>query len=357
MLNYQSVRSSEPQIRSNPALKQLGSKSKFQEVLRGILEVTPVPFPTFQLVKETSKSFLESQQLVAWIRPSHLRSTWLILADGLPALLYDPKHPERLSALRISYNTHQIQQKGPLCFEVAWDAQDHILWVFDVAIWEKQCIWGTMPYSKRWSILQTSFQTLFDHGHPMSDAELKLPTWISLQMLASYESIDPAMSIEFQPERAGQRRQLLLLKDEGVRFKPTSHHERKMVSEARIATGSSNSKRVILKESKECAIVVEEEVPQAKIPSSVHISTNAEQTHPIVPEQGSIVCKLSKDTTRRGPDTYKLESMDGTSFGLASIRSLVLSMALREALLKAPILHVQVQWYEPFQKYEVKQIL
>ena len=351
MLNYQSVRSSEPQIRSNPALKQLGSKSGFQAKLVSLLESTPLPFPTFQLVKEASQQFLKTQQLYAWIRPSHLRSQWLVLADGLPALLYDPRHTDRLSALRISFDKKQVQQLGPIVCEVAWDAQDHIVWIFDIAIWEKQVVWGHMPYSKRWSLLKTLTGSILDHNHPMSDAEIKLPTWMSLQTLATYESIDPAMSIEFQPEKAGLRRHLLLLKDDGIKFKPTSHHERKMVHEV---------KPKYAKESKGCAIVLEE---PDRIKNPI-IQTKPIVLQPVEPRSESqkpttreTVCKLFKDKVSRGPDTYRLVSNTGESLGLASIRSLSLSTALRDALAVTDTLTVAIQWYEPFQKYEVKRIM
>ena len=349
MLNYQSVRSSEPQIRSNPALKQLGSKSGFQAKLTSLLEPTPLPFPTFQLVKEASEQFLKTQQLYAWIRPSHLRSQWLVLADGLPALLHDTKHTDRLSALRISFDKKQVQQLGPIVCEVAWDAQDHILWIFDVAVWEKQVVWGHMPYSKRWTLLKTLTGSILDHNHPMSDAEIKLPTWISLQTLATYESIDPALSIEFQPEKAGMRRQLLLLKDDGIKFKPTSHHERKMMNEV---------KPRMVKESKGCAIILEElqknPIIQTKPIVIQPVECKPESQKPITRET---VCKLFKDKVSRGPDTYRLVSNTGESLGLASIRSLSLSTALRDALAITDTLTVAIQWYEPFQKYEVKKIL
>jgi len=348
MLNYQSVRSSEPQIRSNPALKQLGSKTGFQSKLSTLLESYPLPFPTFQLVKEASQTTLQTQQHYAWVRPSHLRAQWLILADGFPALLYDPKHMDRLSSIRISFDTRQVQQIGPIVCEVAWDAQDHILWIFDIALWEKQLLWGSMPYSKRWNHVKTLFGSILDPGHPMSDAEIKLPNWISLSELAVLPSLDPAMSVEFQPEKAGQRRQLYLVKDDGIRFKPSTHHERKMVADSKPRNTRQQQQQPSLRL---CAFILDE--PSAPIEASnlQHVS------QPTQPSVSQIRCTLYKDKTSKAPDTYRLTSSSGESLGLAAIRSLELSKQLRESFLIKETLTVEVQWYEPFQKYQVKAII
>jgi hypothetical protein len=352
MLNYQSVRSSEPQVRSNPALRQLGTKSGFQKRLCTLLEPTPLPFPTFQIVKEASQQTLQSQQLYAWIRPSHLRSQWLVLADGFPALLHDPKHEDRISSLRISFDKKQVQLVGPIVCEAAWDAQDHILWIFDIVVWEKQMIWNKMAYSNRWELIKKVFGTVLDHGHPMSDAELRIPNWISLSDLAALPSIDPAMSIEFQPEKAGQRRQLLLLRDEGIQFKPMNHHERKMVAEQK-----PHIKKVypVKQQPKQCAIVLDEE---HSLPKEIYTPAKEEPVQEGVKQPvHPTTCKLYKDKTSRTPDTYRLESTTGEALGLAAIRSLELSKQLRESLAVHESIVVGVVWYEPFQKYEVKRIL
>ena len=55
MFNYKSVRSSEPQIRSNPALRQVNEKSGFQKRLSTLLEPISLPFPTFQIFKDITK--------------------------------------------------------------------------------------------------------------------------------------------------------------------------------------------------------------------------------------------------------------------------------------------------------------
>jgi len=52
-----------------------------------------------------------------------------------------------------------------------------------------------------------------------------------------------------------------------------------------------------------------------------------------------------------------LESLQGEALGLAAIRSLAMSKQLREAFqVTTDSLVVDIQWYEPFHKYEVRRI-
>jgi len=364
MLNYQSVRSSEPQIRSNPALRHISEKSGFQKRLSTLLEPTPIPFPTFQLVKESSASFFETQQCYGWTRPSHLRAQWLVLADGMPTMLLDPKKSDRLYSLRVPFDKKRVQQIGPIVCEAAWDAQDHILWIWDVLVWEKEIVWSHMPYSKRWELVKDVIGKILDCGHPMSDAEVRVPTWQSLAELEEIESLDPAYSIEFQPEKAGQRRHLYLVRDDGVKFKATSHHERKMVAEHDV---SSVQKKTIPSSVKyiPCAFVPDDfpDLPVAPVvvaPVAAPVVAPVPVAAPVVvkhKQEEFTVARLRKDTHSKIPDTYCLETATGEPLGLAAIRTLEMSKRLRELLKKAESIFVDVQWYEPFQKYSVLKIL
>jgi hypothetical protein len=186
------------------------------------------------------------------------------------------------------------------------------------------------------------------------------------------------MSIEFQPEKAGQRRFLYLVRDDGIKFKPTSHHERKMVANMPIDKNTSSSSRK-KKDShftkQECAIITEEEPfetpqPQTKsqtqlpqLPQSLLQQNDSKPEEPSFqqssnPKQSPVKSKhtiahLMKHATSKIPDTYTLESLTGESLGLASIRSLEMSKNIREVLKTNVSILVDIQWYEPFQKYEV----
>lgn len=358
MLNFKSVTNSEPQIRSNPALRPVNDKSGFQKRLSVLLEPTPLPFPTFQIAKENSQYPLSQHPHYAWVRPARLRPQWLVLTDELPLMIVDSRDSRRTYSIRIPFDKRRVQQTGPIVCEAAWDPQDHILWIWDVVVWERAIVWNTMPYSRRWELVKEVVAHILDCGHPMSDAEVSVPTWQTLANMKEFRDLDPAMSVDFQPEKAGQRRQVFLIKHDGPAFKPESHAERQMVALA-------NSK------------IVKKPLP---IPPALPIATKVSEPttviKPVIVEELPIVSKpppsppapaasiekqtvgrIHKDTYSKLPDSYRIRSIaDNSDLGLAAIRSLAMSKQLRIALQTKESLLCDIQWFEPFQKYEVKKV-
>ena len=332
MLNYRSVTSSELQVRSKPALRFVSEKSGFQKRISTLLEPTPLPFPTFQIVTEGSRKTLEQHAYHAWVRPAHLRSQHIILADGFPVLLRNPKSEAKLMSLRIPFDKSRVQKLGPIVCEGAWDHQDHILWIWDILLWEKQVVWNTLPYSKRWDLVKMVVGELLDCGHPMSDAQVRVPVWETLKELSVKEEPPSGFSVEFQPEKAGMRRHLLVLKQDEVAFDAQNYHERKMVaSEAPMQTPEP----------------VAEPAPKPTIPAN---------SKPKVPQERR-VARLSKDPHLKLPDTYRVKSVpEDEDLGLSAIRSMEISKVLRLRFAKEESVLVDVVWYEPFQKWEVKQV-
>jgi hypothetical protein len=227
--------------------------------------------------------------------------------------------------------------------------------------WEKQAVWSFLPYSKRWDLVKQVVGSILDCGHPMSDAEVQVPNWQSLKDLANAEVNDPAFSIEFQPEQAGQRRHLFLVRDTRIAFQPSNHHERKMVSEvAAIPSKKQHTQNQQISQQKnpfkasECAIVEDPEQQEVVVLEQM----------PVVKQQVTQVgtntkfCSaiLQKDPHSRVPDSYRLTSSTKEDLGLAAIRSLSMSKLLREALKQQPSVRVTIEWYEPFQKYSVQSI-
>jgi hypothetical protein len=375
MLNYKSVRSSEPQIRSNPALRHVSSHSGFHKRLSSLLESTPLPFPTYQIVKDNSQLVLENHPHYAWVRPSYLRSQWLVLNDTMPLVLWDPRDETRVNSLRVPFDKKRIQEVGTVVCEAAWDAQDHVLYIWDVIVWERSVIWNTMPYSKRWGLVKEIVGQILDCGHPMSDAEVRVPAWESLAQVAERTDLDPATSIDFQPEKAGQRRRIFLVQDEGVKFRPTTHAERKMVADAAPTkhtvvtlkqnathmkyTKPSTPQNIIvpipvktLKE-KRPSVLEQLQNDEEKKENTLHQphDTKSLDAKPVVERQ--TVARLTKDISKL-PDTYRLTSIAGENLGLAAIRSMEMSKRLRELIKKHPAMLVDISWVEPFKKYEIK---
>lgn len=356
MLNFKSVTSSEPQVRSNPALRQVNEKSGFQKRISTLLEPihNPLPFPTFQIMRDASQNIVSQHPHYAWIRPAHLRAQWLILGDELPLMLLDPKDTRRLYSIKVPFDKRRVQQIGPIVCEGAWDAQDHVLWIWDVVVWEKQGIWATMPYSRRWDLVKQIVGQILDCGHPMSDAEVRVPEWQSLESLSAQEELDPAMSVEFQPEKAGQRRHVYVVRDDRVKFVPTSHAERKMVSEEKQKAPQRNlgytpnvPKNIVVAKPVSTSVDVITCIENAQEKEKGQQNTTST-------DEKQRVGRLKKDPYSKLPDTYRLETATGQDLGLAAIRSFEMSKQLRNAFKDKESLLVDIQWFEPFSKYEVR---
>lgn len=394
MLNFQSVTNSEPQIRSNPALRIVSNSTVFQKRISSLLEHSAAPFPTYQIAKDASKSILGTQKVYAWVRPAHLRAKWLVLEETMPLLLIDQRDmSKRMASLRIPFDKRKVQHSGPIVCEAAWDAQDHILWIWDVIVWQKQTVWNTMPYSQRWSIVKEIAGSIIQKGGG-ADAEVRVPTWKSAVEMSRVETLDPATSVEFQPERAGQRRHLYLVKDDSVKVVAQTHAERKMVAEGgpkqtlvcqrckgahwtRDCPQRGGGRKMSESSDVPAApnvsvtpVVTKQEnilVPHLPpLPASPPVEAIAEPAVvPLVvlppaqktPDRNIHVAVLRRDTLSKLPDTYRLTLLlDNTDAGLAAIRSLELSMKIRDMLKTHTEIKVDVQWYEPFHKYEVKKI-
>jgi len=328
MLKHTSVGSSTPQIRSGNGLRRYqGEMVKYTEVLETMI------FPTYNIIKETSQNVIQQNTYHVWKRPAHLRAHWLILSENSPALLVDIRNSDNVWSLKFPYDTRQVQKVGPIICEVAYDSQESTLWIWDLVVWEKKNIWSSMSYSARWHLLQNAVRPLIYENHPTCDISIKYPCWLSMKEFLM-ETEEVGYSYEFQPEKAGLKRLLWLIPKGADTFKPTSFHERKMVSETT------------------CMIIPEEADTVAPVvpvlPTRVVQATPTKQAN-------KLVGLLVKDKLSKLPDTYKLFSESGDDLGLAAVRSMEMSSKLRSVGPQG--FKVELVWYESFQKYEVQRII
>jgi len=312
MLKHTSVGSSTPQVRNPGGLRKFKSPVDYSGLLNSL------PFPTNQLVRENTQAILERHQFYAWKRPAHLRPQWMILSDKSPCILVDSRNGTVWS-LKFPYDTRHVQKVGPIVCEAAYDSQEAPLWIWDVLVWEKNDVWSSLPYSRRWELLQVQIRPLIQENSPMCDITIKYPEWTSVKNLSEPEV---GYSVEFQPEKPGNKRFVWVFPKKADTFHPANYHERKMVSEV-VEKVHDLPKKIVEK-----------------------VVSNAKQTCGI----------LVKDKLSKLPDTYILTSESGEDLGLAAIRSMDMSVALRTRLMKESELKVELQWYEAFQKYEVTKI-
>jgi hypothetical protein len=178
----------------------------------------------------------------------------------------------------------------------------------------------------------------------MSDAEVRVPVWETLNQLSKRDGIESGWSVELQPEKAGLRRQLLVLKSEDVAFVARTHHERKQIAE------EAEAKAFVPTPHPERKQIAEENAPTPN--ETILVSPKQ-----VPPRDERRVVRLTKDPLLKLPDTYRVHSVpEDEDLGLSAIRSMEISKALRLRFAKDDSVLVDVMWYEPFQKWEVKQI-
>lgn len=310
MMNFKSVTNSEPQVRSNPALRQVNEQSGFQKRLSALLEPTPLPFPTYQIAKEGSQYPLSQHPHYAWVRPARLRPQWLVLSDDLPLMIVDSRDSRRTYSIRIPFDKRRVQHTGPIVCEAAWDPQDHILWIWDVIVWERAVVWNTFPYSRRWELVKEVVGHILDCGHPMSDAEVSVPTWQSLASLKELQDLDPAMSVDFQPEKAGQRRHVFLIQHNGPAFRPESHAERQMVALANsklVKKPVHTPPAIPIAPATTAGIVKPVIVEEAPAPAPAPAAAPPLPSKQVSTEKHT-VGRIQKDTYSKLPDTSRMPS-------------------------------------------------
>jgi hypothetical protein len=336
MLKHTSVGSSTPQVRTGAGMRKFNTDmSSYTHILDSMI------FPTYNIVKETSQKNLEQNTYHVWKRPAHLRSHWLILSDKSPAILVDIRNSDNVYSLKFPYDTRQIQKIGPIVFEAAYDSQEATLWIWDLVIFEQKNIWSSLPYSKRWDILQKQIRPLIYDSHPMCDIRISYPNWKTTKDFLN-EQDEVGYSYEFQPETAGQKRLLWLIPKKNDTFKASNFHEREMIS---------HTTCIIIPDKDDIQSPVKPDtLPiKKKIEKVVDVELKEKQTNKV--SIGYII----KDKLSKLPDTYKLKSESGEDLGLAAIRSMEMSSRLRS--IGSEECKVELQWYEPFQKYEVRSII
>jgi hypothetical protein len=323
MLKHTSVGSSTPQVRSGSGMRPYKTDmTPYNSLLESMI------FPTYNIVKEVSQRLIETNYFHVWKRPAHLRAHWLILSSS-PAILVDIRNNDNVYSLKFPYDTHNVQKLGPIVCEVAYDKQEDTLWIWDLVIFERKNLWSTLPYSKRWEILQKMVRPLIYDSHPMCEIRICYPEWKPMKNFV-LESEEVGYSYEFQPEGVGQKRLLWLVPKKQDSFKAANFHEREMISHTT------------------CAIIPDE------TPTPIYKPVNNVDTR-VTTNTKFTVGYIIRDKLSKLPDTYKLSSISGQDLGLPAIRSMEMSTKLRN--ISSEGCKVEIKWYDSFQKYEICSII
>ena len=398
-MTHVSVRSSEVQVRTKPALRLC--PRPLQNRVWTFLQSNNIPVSLENGLRSNGAVALGGRSFYAWRRLAHLRSSFLYMEDGQPVVMLPPhsKEGDKAWTLRVPVNHRALAQVGPVLCECYWDSVDHDLVVSDVIYYNKTLVWETEDFTLRYQRLVDIVQGgILQSTHEFSDCVVSVPQYETLEAAGRWVMDDDAFCAVFQPEDRGMRR-FRWVRERSDRSERSEHKERSD-GVTKLHPGAAmqrdRSDRPERSENKErsehngrsepqkpnyASAVGKKMLPTApplvgagagpsiqsdsedepSIPIVKSTSTVPKST-PIVssasasagaPTEGITICTLRLDTKNPLPDSYTLQGPNGADYGVAAVRSLFISLELREKLKAKDAVKVQVAWYEPFRKYEV----
>jgi hypothetical protein len=222
-------------------------------------------------------------------------------------------------------------------------------------IWVKQeYIYQTKPFSERLKYLETVMYELLYDTTGYSDCSVKVPIFHSLHDIKS-TNVDSTIAIEFQPELPGRRR--FVYSEKNSKLVPENERLRQPKQNGQ---NEQRTERPVRAHRQQYSFMDDTQMDESK--EQVEVYTNTIVTPPRDIKSGKILMKAIKDTKSKLPDTYRLFSVDSsnnkmTDNGLAAIRNIVISFALRERTLNSEEILVKAIWYDSFKKYEIVEIV
>jgi hypothetical protein len=246
-------------------------------------------------------------------------------------------------------------------FECLLDENDRILWIVDILHSKGVNLVKTNDFLKRYELSQRILTSCIQSHSVLQSCEVRLAPWKQLCEMKTWTPT-PKCCVEMACMSPDSRR--FVWRPPPPEIKKSQWDEEVVVAPKKVVNKPpyQNQHNQQNQQSNICQIVDEPEVV-------------VEQPKPIVSQKPVVIPKpytphvrqsipknytiayCSKDTKITGPDLYVLEFTDGTQLGSAAIRTMSTRLALRSAITKSPKVLVNIEWYENFNKYEIKSIV
>lgn len=287
---------------------------------------------------------LKGAPLMLAKRPGNNRSGYLCFYPPLKVAIFvedsdrrpnqEVIKPPRTFILRMRH-TPAIYNNGGSVFAATLNVSDSTLWIEDILVLEGVNLWLSQSFSRRWSALKSWFENDWSQDANLQRGLIIKPR--QPQPLSSFAS-EPGDVWEFIPEDAGRRR--LMWKDKRLNTvklpsypqkEPPKRQQQQQRTPAAAPAGARQSNIV------EVAPVVQIGILDTYFPS--------------LPQEndGSLIAVAKKES---GPDVYSLYTAESKPLGLAVIRKMVISLAMRQHCQGEPI-RVRVEWCPTFERWEI----
>ena len=228
---------------------------------------------------------------------------YLVFMEGFAPCIWYPDRQEGMTFRWLL--PPSFQQHGPTICLANILTGESVLQIEDILIYQGKDLWSTLPFSERWSVLHTFWNSL-PPDQPLLAFKPRVVTPIPLSDWHLH--YNPAIYWTIQSDHYRQPRWY---------WKDT--------------------------------VSISEQKPKEYIPPTLNRST----------EIASILCAMCTPYTKIVlPDTYSLVSQESGDLGIASILSLSLSLELRKQMTEKPDgFPVEVKWNADFHKYQIVRIL
>jgi len=269
-------------------------------------------------------------------RPGNARSGYLCFYPKLKVaiLVEDAEYRKdaevqripKTSIIRLRHSP-SIYNNGGSVFTVTLSTSDSTLWIEDIIIQEGKHIWKTHSFTSRWSMLKNWFENDWTEDAFLQKGLVIKPR--CPQPLDTFVS-EPGAVWEFIPDESNRRR--LLWRDKRIEKVVLSSYPQKPVAKVQFINKQ--------KEKEEFTAPP----VQIGILDTYFPTLNA--------SDGSTIAIAKREPV--GPDVYSLFTSDNQSLGLAVIRKMMLSLAMRTHCLEQT--KVKVEWNNSFDRWEIIEV-
>jgi len=301
------------------------------------------PFRFSNQLDSRKLGVLKGAQLMLAKRPGNARSGYLCFYPPLKVAIFvedsdrrpnqEVIKPPRTFILRMRHSP-AIYNNGGSVFAATLNVSDSTLWIEDILVMEGANLWLNQSFSKRWSALKSWFENDWSHDANLQRGLIIKPR--QPQPLSSFVT-EPGDVWEFIPEDPGRRR--LMWKDKRLQNVKISSYPQKeqQPRHQRQQQQQQQQQEKPLKNIVEAAPLVQVGILDTYFPS--------------LPQEndGSLIAVAKKES---GPDVYSLYTAESKPLGLAVIRKMVLSLAMRQHCQGEPI-RVRVEWCPAFDRWEI----
>ena len=232
----------------------------------------------------------------------------------------------KTSIIRLRHSP-AIYNGGGSVFSVTLSTPDSTLWIEDIIVQEGRNIWKTHSFTNRWSLLRTWFENDWTE-------DLYLQRGLQIkprcpQPLDSFVS-EPGSVWDFIPDEANRRR--LLWRDRRIEHVVLSSYPQK-----------PPLKKAHLQQKKQEPLIA---------PPVVQVGILDTYFPTLHAADGALIAIAKREPV--GPDVYSLFSSDNQSLGIAVIRKMMLSLALRTHCSEQT--KVKVEWNTSFDRWEITEV-